>query len=462
MSTEARPPLSPQEFLDRRPMSRRQWLIVTLGLLTMVAEGLDSTVASFVYPKIHKEWGTDLHTVTVIVTAGVLAMVVGGVAAGPLADRHGRKGITVTGIAVFGLATAGMGATQHIALFAGLRILACLALGAVLPTVMALVADWTPAGRRVQMVALAFAGVTVGTTTGGVLSSVLIPAFGWPTLMIVSGLLPLALIPAYLAYVPESVTVLSARRRTAELRKALTTVTAENDLSAVALDQSAARRHPRPPAKVILSRDFAPTTALLWLCSFIAVGAVFMVLSYLPLLTERMGLTSAQAGIAVAVFGWGGLAGQFAVSFALKRYDLFAALAALCGSSALVLFGASLWATQLTGVLVTAFALGLCLPAANSALQVIGAVVYPPSARATGMSWATSVGKLGPVASGLLGGLMVEAGWSLGTVLATLAVPVALCVAAAFALRARARTRESGPTPAVSRPPAVVLAAERS
>ncbi|MCW8384170.1 MFS transporter [Streptomyces justiciae] len=452
MSTDAPPQLSPQQFIDRSPMSRKQWLIVTLGLFTMVAEGLDSVVASFVYPRIVKEWGTDLHTVTVTVTVSVLAMVAGGVAAGPLADRHGRKGITVAGIAVFGLATAGMGAAQNIATFAGLRILACLALGAVLPTVMALVADWTPAGRRVQMVALAFAGVTVGTTTGGILSSVLIPAFGWPVLMAVCGLLPLLLIPAIVRHIPESVSVLAARRRPAELRQALATVVADPDGADVALEQPPVVRRPRPPARVILSRDFAPTTALLWLCSFVAVGAVFLVLSYLPLLGERMGLTSAQAGVAVAVFGWGGLVGQFAVSFALKRFDLFRALAGLCALSAAVLAGAALWATQFTGVLATAFALGLCLPAANSAIQAIGAIVYPPSARATGMSWATSVGKLGPVAAGLFGGLMVEAGWSLGTVLATVSVPVGLLAAAAVALRTRSRTRTEPKPQTVSRP----------
>jgi AAHS family 4-hydroxybenzoate transporter-like MFS transporter len=48
MTADAAGQLSPQEFIDRHPMSRRQWLIVVLGLLTMVAEGLDTTVASFV------------------------------------------------------------------------------------------------------------------------------------------------------------------------------------------------------------------------------------------------------------------------------------------------------------------------------------------------------------------------------------------------------------------------------
>ncbi|WP_405791526.1 MFS transporter [Streptomyces sp. NBC_01506] len=446
MTTDAPAQMGPQEFIDHRPMSRRQWLIVILGLLMMVAEGLDTTVAAFVYPRIVKDWDTDLSTVTAIVTLSVLAMIAGGVAAGPLADRYGRKGVTVTGIAVFGLGTAGMGLAQGVGAFAGLRIVACLGLGAVLPTVMALVADWTPAARRVQMVALAFAGVTAGTTLGGLLASALIPAHGWPTLLAVCGIVPLLLIGPVLRYVPESVSILTARRRPpAQLRKALAAVAGEKDLSTVDWDRSTAGHRPRSAPKVILSRAFAATTVLLWLCFFLVQGVVFLILSYLPLLAERTGLTAAQAALAVAVFGWGGLTGQLSVSFALKRLDRFKTLTGLWALSALGLGAAALWAVQFTALLAAAFVLGLCLPAASSVLQAIAAVAYPPSARATGMSWANSAGKLGPVVSGLLGGMMVDAGWTLATVLLVLAAPVGIGLLATLSLRARAG--EPGPSP---------------
>ncbi|MBL1087413.1 MFS transporter [Streptomyces actinomycinicus] len=442
-------------------MSRRQWLIVILGLLMMVAEGLDATIAAFVYPVIVKDWGTDLDAVTATVTLGILAMVVGGVAVGPLADRHGRKVITVTGIAVFGLATAGMGLTQGIGPLAGLRIVACLGLGAVLPGVMALVADWTPARRRGQMVALSFTGVTAGTTLGGVLSSALVSTLGWRTLLVVCGLAPLLLLPAVVRFVPESVSVLTGRGRpAADVRRALSEVVPDQDLSAVAVTRPALRKEPKPSLRVILARGIAPVTVLLWLCFFVGLGVVFVILSYLPLLTERMGLSSAQAGIAVALFGWGGLAGQLSVSFALKRFDRFRVLTALWGLSVLALVAAGLWAVQFAALLAAAFVLGFCLPAANAALQAIAAVAYPPSARATGMSWASSMGKVGPVVCGLLGGLMVKAGWTLGTVLLVLAVPVALCIVAALALQSRSRTPAPQPHPA-PRPLATPATAER-
>ncbi|TGA91166.1 MFS transporter [Streptomyces sp. MZ04] len=428
-------------------MSRRHWRIVVLGLLMMVADGLDSTIAAFVYPRLEDDWGTDVRTVTVIVTLSVLAMTIGGATAGPLADRYGRKGVIVTGIAVFGLGTACMGITQNVGAFAATRIVSCLGLGAILPTVMALVADWTPAKRRVQMVALAFAGVTAGITVGGVLASTLIPVFGWPTLLVVTGLAPLLLIPAVVRYVPESVGVLITRGRpAAEIHKALSVIAPDQDLSHVVWDETTVQRRPQRPARVVMSREFKRITFLLWMSFFLAQGMTALIITYMPLLVEQTGsLTSSQAAVAVAVFGWGGLTGQLSVSFALKRFDRFQVLSALWALSIIGFVAAALWAAQFAALLAVAFLLGLCLPAANSALQAITAVAYPPAARATGVSWANTAGKLGPIASGLTGGLMVDAGWTLGTVLLILVVPVGICIVATLALRARSRGPQAEP-----------------
>lgn len=443
MSTDASAGPSPQEFIDQRPMGRRQRLIVRVGLLAMVAEGLDISVVAFVYPRIKEDWGVGGDTVTATVTLGVLAMIVGGAAAGPLADRYGRKVVTLVGTVAFGLGTVAMGFTDGIGLFAGFRTVACLGLGAVLPTVMVLVADWMPAGRRVQMVALAFAGVTAGTTLGGILASVLIPAFGWHTLLVVCGIAPLLLIPAIVRVIPESLGVLAARKRPREeLRGVLEAVVPGEDLSRVDWDQSAVRKRSRPTPRAVLSRDFARTTLLLWLCFFLGQGVAFVIITYLPLLAEREGLTDAKAAVSVAAFGWGGLIGQLSVSFVLKRFDRFRVLAALWVMTAVGLTAAALAAGQFTALLVTAFLLGLCLPAATSVLQATTAVAYPPAVRATAVSWANSVGKVGPLAGGLLGGIMVDAGWSLATVLLVLALPVGSALLATLALPARSRKQQ--------------------
>lgn len=462
MSTEASARPSPQEFIDARPMGRRQRLIVRVGLLTMIAEGLDTGIAGFVYPRIKEDWEVGGGAVTVTVTLGVLAMIVGGVAAGPLADRHGRKVVTLAGTACFGLCTAAMGFTDSIVPFAGFRTAACLGLGAVLPSMMVLVADWMPARRRVQMVALAFAGVTAGTTVGGILASVLVPAFNWPVLLVVCGIIPLLLIPAIVRVVPESLSVLAARKRPQEeLHGVLASVLPDEDLSRVDWDQSTQRKRPRPTPRAVLSRGFARTTLLLWLCFFLGQGIAFVIITYLPELAENEGLTDSKAAVSVAAFGWGGLIGQLSVSFVLKRFDRFRVLALLWVMTAVGLAAAAMAAGRFVALLLTAFLLGLCLPAATAVLQAIAAVAYPPAVRATAVSWANSAGKAGPLAGGVAGGLMVDADWSLARVLLVLVLPVALALLATLRLYARGPGQQHREPPVPGPQPVPGLSPER-
>ncbi|MHA4820296.1 MFS transporter [Streptomyces aculeolatus] len=453
MSTDASARPSPQEFVDARPMGPRQRLIVRVGLLTMIAEGLDTAIAGFVYPRIKEDWGVGGDTVTVTVTLGVLAMIIGGVAAGPLADRYGRKGVALAGVACFGLGTAAMGFTDSIVPFTSFRTVACLGLGAVLPTMMVLVADWMPAKRRVQMVALAFAGVTAGTTLGGILASILVPVFNWPVLLVVCGVLPLLLIPAIVKTIPESLGVLAARKRPREeLHGVLASVAPGEDLSRVDFDHHTERKRPRPRPRAVFSRGFARTTLLLWLCFFLGQGIAFVIITYLPELAENEGLTDSKAAVSVAAFGWGGLIGQLSVSFVLKRFDRFRVLALLWVMTAVGLAAAALAAGRFVALLLTAFLLGLCLPAATAVLQAIAAVAYPPAVRATAVGWANSAGKAGPLAGGVTGGLMVDAGWSLSSVLLVLALPVALALAATLGLYARGRSARPEPPALEPRP----------
>ncbi|UZG55084.1 MFS transporter [Rhodococcus opacus] len=434
-----------EEFIDATSMGARQRLVVALAFLTMVAEGLDITIASFLYPQIVKDWGTSIGAVTFTVTMGVLSMAIGGAIAGPLADRYGRKLIAIAGILLFSLATAAMGLAKTIEVLATLRIVACAGLGAVMPVVMAIVADSIPSTRRAQMVTLTFSGVAAGTIVGGFLSSSIIPEFGWPTLMAICGLAPLVLVPAIAIFIPESVSVLIARGRTEEhIRKALALLAPGRDTSPVELTAQPTTEPPPSVGAIVLSRRLMLTTVLIWICYFVGLGVVFLVLNYLPLMVEQSGFTAAESGVIVAMFGWGGLVGQLLVSFILRRFDRFRILALLWALGALAVWIVAAFSFGFSGFIVAVFALGLTLPSANAALQAISALAYPAAARATGMGWTSGVGRLGTLTSGLLGGLMIGAGWSISRIFLVLGIPIALGVGAVLALRADTRHRENG------------------
>ncbi|USQ85718.1 MFS transporter [Streptomyces phaeoluteigriseus] len=434
--------MSVQEFIDSTPMGPRQRLVALLGLAVMVAEGLDITIASFVYPHVMRDWGTWMSAVTTTVTAGVLSMAVGGAVAGPLADRYGRKSMAAAGILVFGVGTAAMSLATTIEVLAVLRVVACAGLGAVAPVVMAIVADSTPAVRRAPVVALAFSGIAAGTVAGGLLASTVLPDFGWPAVLALCGLAPLLLVPLVMAYVPESVSVLLARGRPDEqIHRSLAVLLPGRDTSHV--DLTRARHDERQPLRkigaVLLSRSLAPTTILVWLCYFVLLGVVYLLLNYLPLMAGRAGLTAARTGTVIGLFGAGTLGGQLLASFGLRRYDRFRFLAVASAVSALAVCVTAAVETGHTGMSVLVLVLGTCLGSSMGALQAVGALAYPPALRATGMGWTSGVGRIGTLASGLLGGVMIGAGWGISRIFLVLCVPLALTSTAALLLRNEVR-----------------------
>lgn len=457
MSTAPKPRQTWQEFLDSAGgMSRRQRVVVLLTFLAMVTEGLDISIASFVYPEIVRDWGTSLGAITTTVTAGVLAMAIGSVLAGPFADRYGRRNTIVAGMLLFGTTTAAMGLTTSIEPLMILRVTACLGLGGTVPVLLAVVADAVPSGRRAQMVSLAFCGVAVGTIVGGFLASAIIPVWGWPALLVSCGLAPLCLVPAIVLLVPDAPGVLIARGRPiAEARRALASLVPGRDLSTVSFAAPAGtgpRR--RVSGATVLTRHLAFTTVLLWLAFFIGLGVAFLILNYLPLMVRQQNFSAAQTGVIIGTFGWGAFIGQVLVSFALKRFDRFLVVASLWALGLAGLFVVAAFTFGFAGLLLIVFGLGLSLASVSAALNAIGAVAYPPAARATGMGWANGAGRLGTLASGLLGGLMLTAGWTIDMIFLAMGVPVAVGIAAALLLRAddrRRRRRDTAP-PSVRRP----------
>src|SRR5205807_8987265 len=80
------------------------------------------------------------------------------------------------------------GMTSHLVL----RTIAGLGLGGSIPIAMALMTEYARARERATRVGIMFVGYTVGSALGGVIAAQLIPAYGWPSVFILGGVLPIA------------------------------------------------------------------------------------------------------------------------------------------------------------------------------------------------------------------------------------------------------------------------------
>jgi AAHS family 4-hydroxybenzoate transporter-like MFS transporter len=74
--------------------------------------------------------------------------------------------------------------------------------------------------------------------------------------------------------------------------------------------------------------------------------------------------------------------------------------------------------------------LGYFINGVNTGSYALSAAFYPTQIRATGVCWATGIGRLGAISGAGIGALMLAAQWNFSQVFMFLAVPSLLGVAA--------------------------------
>ncbi len=433
-----------QDFLDSHPVGGRRWAIVVLAFLVITLDGLDVTVWSFVYPQIVASWTTPLTAITAVVTFGVVGMAIGAILGGPLADRVGRRGVILVGTAWFTVFTL-LGATsQNVQMVGTFRFLACLALGAVMPTTVTLVAEFMPAARRSTLITIAFAGFTFGAIVAGYLAAGIVPTLGWQALLITAGVISLALIPFLAWKVPESVTFLALKERSPEkIRRTLHAIAPTADVENINLGINRSEPVRKGGIRVVLSKQFLASSILLWVCYFIGLSVTYLLANYLPLIIKNYGLTAADAGVIVAMYGWGGTVGSLLVGFAMGKLGKFRVLGVMFALGALSVWIVAAFTLGFSGLLIVAFAWGLFLPGTNTGVNALAALVYPTRARGTGVSWMHGFGRIGTIVSGIFGGMMLALGWATGQIFFAIGFPFLIGTVAIILLSIASRRREA-------------------
>lgn len=443
-SPQPTPTQSVQTVLDDAGLTWRHWLYFALIALILLTDGMDATIVSHVFPPLIAEWGVSVGGgIAFVVTASAVAMGIGALIAGRLADRFGRRTMLTVGALLFSSATA-LGATSaDFTAFTGWRLVASLGMGAVMPIGMTLLADLVPARRRAAMVAAAYAAVGLGTTVGATLAGALIPTGGWRSLMVVAGLLPFAVAIILAIVVPESPAYYIARGAVDKARRVLAHVAPGADLDTVDTTRMAAREFKKEAIAVILSKPFTATTLLLWVFGFLSLGTQLMIVQYLPTLLQQPvpGLSTVQSSTIVAMYGLASVASGLVLSALLVRLPRFATIGAVLAASAVVALVLGLQADlefgALLGLLILA---GFFLPMAfGPTRNVLATSAYPARVRGTGVGSTEFAARIGTAVQGAAGGALIGAGVGLSGIFLIALIPIGVLGAALAGLKLAAR-----------------------
>ncbi|MCX2889969.1 MULTISPECIES: MFS transporter [Pseudomonas] len=420
--------LDVQSFINQQPLSRYQWRVVLLCFLIVFLDGLDTAAMGFIAPALSQEWGIDRASLGPVMSAALIGMVFGALGSGPLADRFGRKGVLVGAVLVFGGFSLASAYATNVDQLLVLRFLTGLGLGAGMPNATTLLSEYTPERLKSLLVTSMFCGFNLGMAGGGFISAKMIPAYGWHSLLVIGGVLPLLLAVVLMVWLPESARFLVVRNRgTDKVRKTLSPiapqVVAEAGSFSVPEQKAVAARN---VFAVIFSGTYGLGTVLLWLTYFMGLVIVYLLTSWLPTLMRDSGASMEQAAFIGALFQFGGVLSAVGVGWAMDRFNPHKVIGIFYLLAGVFAYAVGQSLGNITVLATLVLIAGMCVNGAQSAMPSLAARFYPTQGRATGVSWMLGIGRFGAILGAWSGATLLGLGWNFEQVLTALLVPAAL------------------------------------
>jgi AAHS family 4-hydroxybenzoate transporter-like MFS transporter len=276
-----------------------------------------------------------------------------------------------------------------------------------MPNIIALTSEYAPSGMRAMLIAVMFCGFPLGSTLGGVVSAPLIGAFGWPSVFVLGGVLPLLTMVVLAFWLPESIRFLAARgvadERIARLLARVDPAVPRQAGSRYVVHGPAAVGF---PVTQLFREGRARTTLLLWVAFFMNLLVMYFLVNWMPSLLRASGLPVHVAILSTAVLNLGGVVGGISLCWMVDRLNPHLVLGGAYGTSALFIAAVAMGAGELWILMPATFLAGFGVVGAQIGMNALAAAIYPTAIRSTGVGWALGVGRIGSIIGPVAGGLL--------------------------------------------------------
>ncbi|HEY2591647.1 MAG TPA: MFS transporter, partial [Steroidobacteraceae bacterium] len=283
-------------------------------------------------------------------------------------------------------------------------------LGGLMPNTIALNSELAPKRLRATLITLMFVGITLGSSSSGLVAYAWVPQHGWRVLFWVGGLVPLAVSVGLAFALPESVKFLAlrgdrARELLALVRRMRPDLTIDDGARFIYAAEAASSGS-AVGLRPLLTGGLAWITPLLWACFATALMSNYFLNSFLPLIFSDSGMPARQASLAAALYQVGGTVGGLLMSVLLDRFG-FVVIA--------LLFAAAVPGVAALGFVPPTFA-ALAPLTTVAGLSVLGAqfgnnaaagLLYPTAVRSKGVGLALGVGRFGAIVGPLAGAMLL-------------------------------------------------------
>jgi len=403
------PKLIIRDIIEENPMGGFQKLIMLVCALVIVFDGFDVLAIAFAAPAISAELGINKAQLGPIFSSGLLGMMIGALILGPVGDKYGRRRAILVSVFVFGLCTLLTGLADNFDELMLLRFLTGLGLGGAMPNITALLTEYVSNRKRNIAIAVIFLGMPLGGISGGLMAAEMIPAFGWPSLFFVGGLMPLILLPLLIIWLPESPRFLV--ENSTDNDKLLLNIARKIEQKKVLPDNSVFV-HERIdekhfPVKALFIKGMARDTLLLWAAFFFNLMVAYFLYTWIPTLLVNEGYSLKQATGTVVILNVGGALAPFIFAKLIVKWGSHKVLTScfILGGLSMMVIGQV--ANSLFLVMSLSFFAGFFIVGGQVSINALASYIYPSHIRSTGVGWALGIGRAGSIIGPLFAGFLV-------------------------------------------------------
>lgn len=361
---------------------RGVWTVV-LCWITVMLEGYDLVVLGAIIPTLIKtrHLGITAGDATTIATLSLVGVAIGAVLVGPLADRLGRRLLLIGSVVLFSVFTLLVPLASSVAMFAVLRLIAGVGLGACMPVSLTMMAEHMPARRRARASTLTMTGYH----TGAVITSLLALQVtdDWQVLFYVLGAAGLVVAAVQWFRLPESEAFVRAREATGSQRV---------------------------PFTELLKPAYLRAGIGIWVASFMGLLLVYGLNTWLPKLMNEAGYPVPTAVTQLLILNAGGVAGLVLGGFVADRRGIKPVTLGWFAVSVVMLACLSVRMHSDLLLDTVVFLTGVFVFSAQVLVYAYVTSYYPAAVRGTALGSASGIGRIGSIVGPTITGALVAAG----------------------------------------------------
>jgi AAHS family 4-hydroxybenzoate transporter-like MFS transporter len=410
--------------------------VFVLCMICLVMDGFDVQALGYTAPPIIKEFGLPASALGAVFSVSNFGVLIGSLVFSAIGDRIGRRPVIIAMTLFFSATTLATSQAQTLTQLFWLRLVAGVGLGSIMPNATALIGEYSPRRSRVTLMMNITVGFTLGAALGGFIAAGLIPRFGWRSVFVFGGIVPLVIGVLMFAVLPESLEFLAVRRRRPDkvgrwLKQLDPALAIDQATAFVATD----RERQGAPFLHLFRDGRTAVTLLLWVVNFMNLLNLYALANWLATVVNGMGYSTQTAVLVSTTLQVGGTIGTFGLAWLIARRGFMPMLIATftVATISIALIGQP--GLSLVMLFVLVFIAGWCVVGGQPGLNALAATYYPTDLRSTGIGWSLGVGRLGAIVGPYVGGMLMARQWTTQQLFLAAAVPALISMLTMIALR---------------------------